>query len=59
MFKMLTGHLPFEGNTVSDTVARIIECEPDWQALPRETPENNLLVSCFSCGLVIVAPRPS
>jgi len=40
MFEMLTGKLPFEGETATDTVARILEREPDWQALPQETPEN-------------------
>jgi TolB-like protein/Tfp pilus assembly protein PilF len=37
---MLTGHSPFESDTATDTLARIIEREPDWQALPQETPAN-------------------
>ncbi len=37
---MLTGRLPFEGDTATDTVARVLECEPEWQALPPETPAN-------------------
>ena len=40
MYEMLTGKDPFEGETATDTVARILEREPDWQALPQETPEN-------------------
>jgi serine/threonine-protein kinase len=40
MYEMLTGHLPFEGKTATDTVARILEREPDWQALPDNTPAN-------------------
>jgi serine/threonine protein kinase/tetratricopeptide (TPR) repeat protein len=40
MYQMLTGHLPFEGETATDTLARIIECQPDWELLPNETPEN-------------------
>jgi serine/threonine protein kinase/tetratricopeptide (TPR) repeat protein len=40
MYQMLTGKLPFEGETATDTVAQILEREPDWQALPQETPEN-------------------
>jgi TolB-like protein/tetratricopeptide (TPR) repeat protein len=40
MYQMLTGHLPFEGETATDTLARIIEREPDWGMLPEETPSN-------------------
>ena len=40
MYQMLSGHLPFEGETATDTLARIIEREPDWQTLPKNTPEN-------------------
>ncbi len=40
MYQMLTAHLPFEGETATDTLAHIIERQPDWQALPQETPAN-------------------
>ena len=40
MYQMLTGHVPFEGETATDTVARILEREPDWELLPQETPAN-------------------
>jgi len=40
MYEMLTGILPFEGETATDTVARILEREPDWQALPHNIPSN-------------------
>ena len=40
MYQMLTGHLPFEGETATDTLARIIERQPDWELLPNETPES-------------------
>jgi len=40
MYEMLTGHLPFEGETATDTVARVLERQPDWQALPQQTPAN-------------------
>jgi len=40
MYQMLTGHLPFEGETATDTLARIIEREPDWGMLPEDTPSN-------------------
>ena len=49
MYEMLTGHIPFEGETATDTVARILEREPDWQALTQETPMNirTLLRRCL------------
>jgi serine/threonine-protein kinase len=40
MYEMLTGHVPFEGETATDTLARIIEREPDWGTLPQGTPTN-------------------
>ena len=38
LYEMLTGRLPFAGHTVSDTIAAILEREPDWKALPQATP---------------------
>src|SRR4030042_1484592 len=35
LYEMLTGKVPFEGETVSDTLAGILEHEPDWHALPQ------------------------
>jgi serine/threonine protein kinase len=40
LYEMLTGSLPFPGQTVSDTLACILDREPDWQALPKTTPVN-------------------
>ncbi|MHC4702167.1 MAG: protein kinase domain-containing protein [Planctomycetota bacterium] len=40
VYQMLTGHLPFEGKTATDTLARIIERQPNWELLPNETPED-------------------
>jgi len=40
IYQMLTGHPPFESDTATDTLARIIERQPDWELLPNETPEN-------------------
>jgi Tol biopolymer transport system component len=37
LYEMLTGELAFPGNTVSDTIAKILEREPDWSALPAAT----------------------
>jgi Tol biopolymer transport system component len=38
LFEMLTGQQAFPGETVSDTIAKILEREPDWDKLPDETP---------------------
>ena len=38
LFECLTGRQIFAGETVSDTIARILEREPDWAALPAQTP---------------------
>ena len=38
LFECLTGNRLFEGETVSDTIARILERDPDWSALPPNTP---------------------
>ena len=34
LYEMLTGRMAFAGDTVSETIARILEREPDWAALP-------------------------
>jgi serine/threonine-protein kinase len=34
LFEMLTGRVVFAGHTVSDTIAALLEREPDWTALP-------------------------
>jgi serine/threonine protein kinase/tetratricopeptide (TPR) repeat protein len=49
MYQMLTAHLPFEGETATDTLARIIERDPDWELLPQDTPTNirDLLRRCL------------
>ncbi len=38
VFEMLTGRLAFPGATVADTIASILERDPDWSALQPETP---------------------
>jgi Tol biopolymer transport system component len=38
LYEMLTGRAAFDRATFSDTVAAIIEREPDWSALPASTP---------------------
>ena len=39
LYEMLTGRVPFPGETIPDTVAAILGREPDWHALPAATPE--------------------
>lgn len=38
LFECLTGRRPFDGSTVGDVLAGILEREPDWSLLPRNTP---------------------
>jgi serine/threonine-protein kinase len=38
LYESLTGQAPFLGETVSDTMVRILEKEPHWEALPDDTP---------------------
>lgn len=49
LYKLLAGKRAFEGETVSDTIAAVLEHEPDWQALPRDTPARvrDLLRQCL------------
>jgi serine/threonine protein kinase len=49
LYEMLTGRCPFAGETVSDTIAKILEKEPDWYALPASTPARlqELLRQCL------------
>jgi Tol biopolymer transport system component len=37
LYEMLTGRPPFTGPTVAETIAAILEREPDWKALPAAT----------------------
>ncbi|MCW3981539.1 MAG: protein kinase, partial [Candidatus Bathyarchaeota archaeon] len=39
-YEMLTANVPFKGETISDTLAAILEHEPNWQTLPESTPAN-------------------
>jgi Tol biopolymer transport system component len=38
LYEMLVGRKAFGGETVSDTLAAVLKTEPDWAALPGETP---------------------
>jgi serine/threonine protein kinase/WD40 repeat protein len=50
LYEMLTGRQTFpQGDTLSDTLAGILAREPDWQALPADTPPRirSLLERCL------------
>jgi serine/threonine protein kinase len=38
LYEMLTGRDLFRGETVSETLAAVLKTDPDWKALPAETP---------------------
>jgi Tol biopolymer transport system component len=38
LYEMLAGKMAFAGETISDALAAVIRAEPDWNALPRNTP---------------------
>ena len=50
LYEMLTGHAAFGRETVSDTIVKILEHEPDWSALPETTPApiRRLLLRCLA-----------
>jgi serine/threonine protein kinase len=49
LFEMLCGRPPFEAETATDTLVRILEREPDWTCLPPATPDavRRLLQRCL------------
>jgi serine/threonine-protein kinase len=49
LYECLTGRRPFDADTVSDTIARILEREVDWSVLPAATsaPIRDLLRRCL------------
>jgi eukaryotic-like serine/threonine-protein kinase len=38
VYEMLTGRMPFDGESVTDILAHVIERDPDWSVLPSATP---------------------
>jgi hypothetical protein len=50
LYEMLTGQRAFGGETTSDTIAAILEREPDWTKLPSSTPASiaTLLRRCVT-----------
>jgi Protein kinase domain/WD40-like Beta Propeller Repeat len=49
LYEMLTARPSFSGETASDTIVAILEREPDWTALPAQTPPSikRLLQRCL------------
>ncbi|MHC4508683.1 MAG: protein kinase domain-containing protein, partial [Planctomycetota bacterium] len=49
LYEMLTTTIPFRGETISDTLANILQTEPNWQSLPESTPTTirSLLRHCL------------
>jgi len=49
LYELLTGKRAFQGETLKDTIAAVLEREPDWQALPAKTPAKirELLRQCL------------
>jgi len=49
LYEMLTGRRGFAGDTTADTISAVLKQDPDWQALPGETPAaiRRLLQRCL------------
>ena len=49
LYETLTGRAVFSGDTLSDTIAAILDREPHWKALPEHTPSSvrRLLRRCL------------
>ncbi|MGI8785568.1 MAG: protein kinase domain-containing protein [Acidobacteriota bacterium] len=49
LYETLSGRKPFAGETISDTLAALLREDPDWRALPPETPAKirDLLRRCL------------
>jgi serine/threonine protein kinase/Tol biopolymer transport system component len=50
LFEMLTGKRAFEGESAADTLASVMKLDPDWNALPQNTPASihKLLRRCLT-----------
>ena len=50
LYELLTGKRAFEGETITETIAKVLESEPKWEVLPQNTPWaiRNLLRRCLA-----------
>ena len=50
LYELITGKRAFQGEASSDTIAAVLKCDPDWNALPRGTPASirELLRRCLT-----------
>jgi len=50
LFEMLTSRRAFDGETISDTLASVLKVDPEWDALPKDTPPavRRLLRRCLT-----------
>ena len=50
LYELLTGKRAFEGETITETIAKVLESEPKWEVLPQNTPWTirNLLRRCLT-----------
>jgi serine/threonine protein kinase len=53
LYEMLTALRPFTGDDVSETIASVLRSDPDWSALPADTPPavRTLLRRCLQKNL--------
>jgi serine/threonine protein kinase/Tol biopolymer transport system component len=59
LFEMLAGRPPFTGQTVAETLAAVLERDPDWKALASSTPSRirDLLRRCLQRDLALRLPN--
>ena len=50
LYEMLTGRAPFAGDTISDTLAAILDREPDLTMLPADTPATDSQITAAVSG---------
>ena len=49
LYELLTGRRAFQGETITETLAKILEGEPDWKAVPQSVPSRiqELIEDCL------------